>query len=113
MKMKIQNYNPLDDGLYRFVLNSVEVKETIYGERLMWLFEELEQGVEVVGFTSLSTSTQANAYKWALALNPEIQNQRTWTEGDVVGRECCLKVEIVQGSKGPKNKIIEVLPIKE
>ncbi len=68
--MKIQNYNPPDDGLYRFVLNSVEVKETIYGERLMWLFEELDHGVEVVGFTSLSTSTQANAYKWARALNP-------------------------------------------
>ncbi len=113
MKMKIQNYKPLDDGHYRFVLNNIEEKETIYGERLMWLFEELEQGAEVVGFTSLSTSTQANAYRWALALNPEIQNQRTWTEGDVVGRECCLKVEIVQGSKGPKNKIIEVLPIKE
>jgi hypothetical protein len=113
MKMKIQNYNPLDDGHYRFVLNNIEEKETIYGKRLMWLFEELEQGAEVVGFTSLSTSTQANAYRWALALNPEIQNQRTWTEEDVVGRECCLKVEIVQGSKGPKNKIIEVLPIKE
>ncbi len=113
MKMKIQNHNPLDDGHYRFVLNNIEEKETIYGKRLMWLFEELEQGAEVVGFTSLSTSTQANAYRWALALNPEIQNQRTWTEGDVVGRECCLKVEIVQGSKGPKNKIVEVLPIKE
>ena len=111
--MKINTYEPLDEGCYRFTLKNIEEKETIFGDRLMWLFEELEQGVEVAGFTSLSTSTKANPYKWASALNPEIQNQRIWTEEDVVGRGCCLKVEIVQGAKGPKNKIIEVLPIKE
>ena len=113
MKMKINNYKPLDNGRYRFTLKSIEEKETIYGERLMWRFEELVQGVEVVGFTSRSTSTMANAYKWALALNPEIQNKRIWTEEDVVGKECFLTVEIVEGSKGPKNKIIEVLPVEE
>ncbi len=112
MLMRVNNYKPLDKGCYQFTLKSIEEKETIYGNRLMWIFEELEHGVEVVGFTSLSSSTLANAYKWAGALNPEIQNQRTWTEGDVVGRGCCLKVEIAQGSKGPKNRIVEVLPIK-
>lgn len=113
MRMKIQNYQPLDEGCYRFTLNSIEEKETIYGNRLLWIFEELEHGVEVAGFTSLSSSTQANAYIWATALSPQIQNQRTWTEEDVVGRRCCLKVEVVQGAKGPKNKIVEVLPIEE
>ncbi len=113
MKMKIQNYKPLDEGCYQFTLKSIEEKETIFGNRLLWLFEELDHGVEVAGFTSLSSSIQANAYIWALALNSEIQNQRIWTEEDVVGRRCCLRVEVVQGSKGPKNKIVEVLPIKE
>ncbi len=113
MIMKINTYKPLDEGCYGFTLNSIEEKETIYGNRLMWLFEEMEQGVEVAGFTSLSSSTQANAYIWALVLNPEIQNQKIWTEEDVVGRRCCLRVEVVQGSKGPKNKIVEVLPIEE
>jgi len=113
MIMKINTYKPLDEGCYEFTLNSIEEKETIYGNRLMWLFEEMEQGVEVAGFTSLSSSTQANAYIWALVLNPEIQNQKIWTEEDVVGRRCCLRVEVVQGSKGPKNKIVEVLPLKE
>ncbi len=112
MRMNIQNYKPLANGRYRFVLKSIEEKETIYGERLMWLFEELEHGATVVGFTSLSTSTKANAYKWATALNPEIQNQRIWTEEDVVSRECFITVEIVEGSKGPKNKIIEVLAVE-
>ncbi len=113
MKISIQNNRPLEEGSYRFILRSIEEKETIYGERLMWRFEELEQGVEVVGFTSLSTNIKAKPYKWALALNPEIQNQRFWTEEDVVSRECSLTVEIVEGSMGPKNKIIEVLPVEE
>jgi hypothetical protein len=113
MRLKIQNYKPLDEGCYQFTLKSIEEKETIHGNRLMWLFEELEQEVEVAGFTSLSSSTQANAYIWATALNPQIQNQRSWTDEDVVGRGCLLKVEVAQGSKGPKNKIVGVLPIEE
>jgi hypothetical protein len=113
MQMRIQNNQPLDSGRYRFVLKSIEEKETIYGERLMWLFEDLEHGVEVAGFTSLSPSTEANAYRWAETLNPGIKGQRTWTEKDVVGRECILTLEVIQGSKGPKNKIVEVLPVAE
>jgi len=88
MKMRIQNNKPLEGGSYRFVLKSIEVKETIYGERLMWLFEDLEGGIEVADFTSLSPSIQANAYKWAETLNPGIKDQRSWTEADVIEREC-------------------------
>ncbi len=113
MRINIHNYRPLDNGRYRFVLKSIEEKETMYGERLMWLFEELEHGATVVGFTSLSTSTKANAYKWASALNPEIQNQRSWTEKDVVSKKCFLTVGITHGSNGPGNKITEVAPIEE
>jgi hypothetical protein len=113
MLMRIQNNKPLDDGYYQAVLKSIEEKETIFGDRLMWLLEDLEHGVEVAGFTSLSPSTQANAYKWAVALNPNIQNQRSWSEEDVVGKECILKLEVVEGAKGPKNKIVEVLPLEQ
>ncbi len=113
MKMRVQSSRPLEDGSYRFILKNVEEGNTIFGERLMWLFEEVEHGVEVAGFTSLSPSTQANAFKWAVALNPEIQNKRSWTSEDVVGRQCLLELEVVEGAKGPKNKIVKVLPVEE
>ena len=113
MRIKIHNYKPLDAGYHQFTLKSLEEKETIYGNRLMWVFEEVEHGAEVIGFTSLSPSTMANAYKWAVALNPEIHNQRSWTEEDVVRRDCRIKVDIVQASIGPKNRIVEVLPVEE
>jgi hypothetical protein len=112
MRMKIANHRPLEEGSYQFTLKRIEEKDTIFGERLLWLFEEVETGAEVAGFTSLSSSTQANAYKWAVALNPEIQEQRAWSEEDVLGRQCLLELEVVEGPKGPKNKIVEVLPIE-
>ncbi len=111
--MRIKRDTPLEDGIYRVRLVNIEEKETIFGRRLMWLFEELSIGTEIAGFTSLSESTQASAYKRAVALNPEIENWTSWEFEDVIGRECYLELEKVQGSKGPKNKIVEVLPVEE
>ena len=112
MRFTIRDNNPLPEGTYRCVLRSIEEKVTLHGERLLWLYEEVETGAEVPGWTSRNTSTLANPYKWAVALNPEIQNQRSWSEEDALGRQCLLVLEVVEGSKGPKNKIVEVLPIE-
>src|SRR4051812_18322856 len=113
VKVNVRRDEPIEEGSYRAVLKSLEEKETKYGERLMWSWEELKTGAEVVGFTSLSPSDMANAYKWAVALNPDIANRTSWELEDVIGRECLLRVEVVQGPQGPKNKIAEVLPIAQ
>src|SRR5215212_5018901 len=111
--MKIRRNTILQPGTHRARLDSIQEKETIHGERLMWSWEELETGAEVVGFTSLSPSEMANAYKWAVALNPDIANRTSWEFEDVIGRECLLRLEVVQGPQGPKNKIAEVLSIAQ
>jgi hypothetical protein len=75
----------------------------------MWLFEVPEHNAEVAGFTSLSESTQANAYLWATALNPDIRSMTSWGSEAVVGRGCTLDLTIVEDSKGRmKNKILRV-----
>ncbi len=109
--MNVRKDEPLDDGSYQAVLKSIEKKETVYGERLMWLFSVPEHSAEVAGFTSLSPSTQANAYLWAVALNPEIAVKKSWGSEDVVGRKCTLVVETYEGEQGrKKNKVVRVKP---
>ncbi len=100
------------EGSYRAVLKSMEKKETSFGERILWLFEVPEHNAEVAGFTSLSESTQANAYLWATALTAEIREMKSWGPDDVVGRACVIDVTTVEDQKGrEKNKILRVRPV--
>jgi hypothetical protein len=57
-------------------LQSIKQKETQYGERLIWLFYVPEEGAEVAGFTSLSSSRQTRAFLWATALNSEFHRRK-------------------------------------
>jgi hypothetical protein len=109
-RMNIKNGELLKPGSYSAVLQSIEQKETQYGERLLWLFYVPEEGAEVAGFTSLSSSRQAHAFLWATALNSEIADKHAWGTEDVEGRKCTLVVGIYEGAKGEKNKVLEVKP---
>jgi hypothetical protein len=111
--MNIRTDEPLENGSYQALLESLEEKQTKYGERAMWLFSVPEHGAEIAGFTSLSESTQANAYRWAVALNPEIATKKSWGSEDVVGKTCTLVVETYEDEKGrKKNKVVRVNPPK-
>ena len=110
----VRKDEPLQEGTYRAVLKSMEKKETTFGLRILWLFEVSEHNAEVAGFTSLSESTQANAYLWAAALNEEIRSMKSWGPVDVVGRECILDLTTVEDQKGRnKNKIVRVRPVRK
>ena len=77
----------------------------------MWLFEVPQHNAEVAGFTSLSESTMANAYRWATTLNDDVRSKASWGPEDVVGREGILDLTIVKDSKGyKKNMIMWVRP---
>lgn len=82
----VRREEPLEEGAYRALLSEMRKTDTPFGERILWLFEVPEHNAEVAGFTSLSASTQANAYLWATALNEEIRSKRSWGPEDVVGR---------------------------
>jgi hypothetical protein len=66
MEVKVEKV--LKDGAYDARLVNGEQKETKFGDRLMWTFEVDGEGTEVVGFTSMSPSTRAKAYQWAVAI---------------------------------------------
>ncbi len=106
--INVNHAKTLEPGEYRAVLESVEEKETVYGERLMWLFRVPEHGVEVAGFTSRSGSTQSKPYRWAKELNSAVAGKSSWGPDDVVGKECTVVVDVYQGDKGTKNRVSEV-----
>jgi hypothetical protein len=109
-RMDVRIDEVLEDGSYGAVLENVEEKETKFGERLMWTFLT-HKGVEVVGFTSMSPSTKANAYIWAKAIIGEVDPKLGWGPEDVIGGECTVVVEVTEDAQGvEKNKVVRVRP---
>src|SRR3712207_4534187 len=101
----------LEDGAYDARLVNVEQKETKFGDRLMWTFEVDRENTEVVGFTSMSPSTKAKAYQWAVAIMGEIDPKVGWGPEDVIGGECVVVLEVVEDAQGTKkNKVVKVKP---
>jgi hypothetical protein len=101
-----------EEGSYRAFLENVEEKDTKYGARLMWTFRLVDESAEVVGFTSMSPSTKAKAYRWAEALTGEIDPMVGWGPEDVIGHECFVALKVAEDAQGVEtNKVVEVKPL--
>jgi len=113
MRVRVDAVFP--EGYYKAVLVSVEEKETKFGLRLMWTFRLVERDdAEVVGFTSMSPSSRANAYQWAKAIMGEIDPKTGWGSQDVIGGECLVILETAEDAQGfEKNKVVKVKPLKK
>jgi hypothetical protein len=110
-RMDVRVDKVLEDGAYDATLANVEQKETTFGERLMWTFEVAGENTEVVGFTSMSPSTKAKAYQWAIAIAGEIDPKIGWGPEDLIGGECVVVLEAAEDAQGTeKNKVVKVKP---
>jgi hypothetical protein len=110
-RMDVKVEKVLEDGDYDANLVNVEQKETKFGVRLMWTFEVAEENTEVVGFSSMSPSTKANAYQWAAAIAGEIDPKLGWGPEDLIGGECVVVLEAAEDAQGTaKNKVVKVKP---
>jgi hypothetical protein len=109
--MDVREDKVLESGAYTAQLVNVEQKETKFGDRLMWTFEVFGENTEVVGFTSMSPSTKAKAYQWAVAIKGEIDPKIGWGSEDVIGGECTVVLEVAKDAQGAeKNKVVRVRP---
>jgi len=109
MDVKVEKI--LEDGAYDAELVNVEQKEPKFGDRLMWTFEVAEENTEVVGFTSMSPSTKAKAYQWAVAIAGKIDPKLGWGPEDLIGGECVVVLEAAEDAQGSeKNKVVKVKP---
>ena len=110
-RMDVRVDKVLEDGGYDATLVNVEQKETKFGDRLMWTFEVAGENTEVVGFTSMSPSTKAKAYQWAVAVAGEIDPKLGWGPEDLVGGECVVVLEAAEDAQAAeKNKVAKVKP---
>ena len=110
-RMEVKVEKVLEDGAYDAKLVNVEQKETKFGDRLLWTFEVAQQSTEVVGFTSMSPSSKAKAYQWAVAIMGEIDPKLGWGPKDVIGGECLVVLEVAEDAQGTeKNKVVKVKP---
>jgi hypothetical protein len=110
-RMDVKVEKVLQDGAYDAKLVNVEQKETKFGERLMWTFQVDGENTEVVGFTSMSPSTKANAYQWAAAIAGQIDPKLGWGPEDLIGGECVVVLEAAEDAQGSeKNKVAKVKP---
>src|SRR3712207_5596216 len=111
-RMNVRIEKILGEGPYQAVLENIEEKETKFGWRLMWVFRILGENVEVVGFTSMSPSARASAYRWAEALMGDIDPKVGWGPEDVVGRECVVVLEVAEDAQGfERDKVVDVRPL--
>jgi hypothetical protein len=110
-RMDVKVEKVLEDGVYNAKLTNVEQKETKFGDRLMWTFQVNGEKTEVVGFTSMSPSTKAKAYQWAVAIAGEIDPKLGWGPEDLIGGECVVVLEAAEDAQGTeKNKVVKVKP---
>ena len=110
-RMDVRVDKVLEDGAYDARLVNVERKETKFGNRLMWTFQVDGENAEVVGFTSMSPSTKAKAYQWAVAIAGEIDPKHGWGPEDLIGGECVVVLEATEDAHGTeKNKVVNVKP---
>jgi hypothetical protein len=110
-RMDVKVEKVLEDGAYEAKLVNVEQKETKFGDRLMWTFAVAGESTEVVGFTSMSPSTKAKAYQWAVAIAEEIDPKLGWGPEDLIGGECNVVLEAAEDAQGTeKNKVAGVKP---
>lgn len=110
-RMDVKIEKVLEDGTYNAKLVNVEQKQTKFGDRLMWTFQVDGENTEVVGFTSMSPSTRANAYQWAVAIAGEIDQKSGWGPEDLIGGECVVVLEAAEDAQGSeKNKVVRVKP---
>jgi hypothetical protein len=81
----------------------------------MWTFRLFERDdAEVVGFTSMSPSSRANAYQWAKVIMGEIDPKTGWGPEDVIGGECIVVLELTEDAQGlEKNKVVKVKPLHQ
>ena len=113
-RMDVKVDRVLEEDTYEAIVENVEQKETKFGERLMWTYRiPSEDDTTVVGFTSMSPSTKANAYTWAAAIMGEIDPKIGWGPEDVIGGKCRVSLGIYEDAQGvEKNKVEKVLKSK-
>ena len=105
---------PLPPGTYVGVVDSAELKDTRYGEKILVGWEVPKHDARVEGWARPSSHSKSNCYLWFTAINPATKATGRVRPEDILGRSCRLELDVYVDSEGnERNKIIRVLPAEE
>ena len=85
---------PLPPGIYDTVVDSTTLKDTRYGEKIMFDFTVPEYGAKVPGWAKPSSHPKSNCYLWSTAINLAIKANGRFRPEYVVGRKCRLDLDV-------------------
>lgn len=100
MRIDVKAEQTLEDGTYPATLLSIEERDTVHGERLLWKFEVTHEGqrLEKDGWTSMSNSERGNLVKWAGAILGSVGE--SLDTDDLIGKPCTVVIETYEDKDG-------------
>ena len=119
MKYKAEEYEAMDQGVYRAKLVNLEEDEGEYGAFLKWYFEILEEDYEsqtIRGQSSIPErfTSATKMWQWAQGLlGRAIQAGENIDFEDLIGRECMITVGHKETDRGTFARIDAVNPVRK
>jgi hypothetical protein len=105
---------PLPPGIYDAVVDSADLKDTRYGEKILVGWTVPEHGAKVEDWAKPSSHPKSNCYLWFTTINPSIKATGRVRPEDILSWPCRLELDVYVDSEGSeKNKIVRVLPAEE
>lgn len=121
MKVKFQNFEPVEAGMYNATLKNIEGFTSKFGETLKWTFTISGDGsytdcIDVTGLCSTTLTRKSKLYGWLMAfgINPENAGHEGVELDTIIGKGCMVEVSakssIVDGRETVFNNVINILP---
>ena len=118
LKMRAQEHEPPEQGVYRVKLVDLQEDEGQYGPFVKWFFELLEddyEGQTIRGQTSIpeSFTTATKMWQWAQGLlGRAIQPGESIDLEDLIGNECMLTIGHKETERGTFATVDAVNPVR-
>ncbi len=117
MKLKAEEYKPMEPGDYRARFTGYEEDEGVHGPFVKWYFEVLDEeyaGRSLKGVTSTSFNPLSKMWAWVQALLARpIEDGEEIDLDDLVGREVMLDIEHQKTERGTFERIAGVRPVRK
>ena len=117
MKLKAEEYEPMEVSDYRDKFTGYEEDEGIHGPFVKWYFEVLDEeypGRSLKGISSTAFNPMSKMWAWVQALlGRPIEDGEELELDDLIGRECLLDIDHHKTERGTFERIVGVRPTRK
>ena len=117
MKLKTEDYEPMEAGDYRARFTGYEEDEGVHGPFVKMYFEILDKeyaGKSLKGIASAKFNPLSKLFAWTQALlGRPIERGEELELDDLVERECMLTIEHQSTDRGIFERIVSVRPVRK